>query len=701
MQILPPSIEVLPEEVRVLLGPLQARAQAEGCVVCARALERVVRLSQLMALPVPGALREAAPGLLEHVRRVASEDDPAARAEAMAAFDEAFARADAAARAELAADLGRLEARLAGETTHEPVVAALLAHQGPGGSLAASVARERERVDEALARARELLDDRAPLDPIVEALERARWGARFFLPRRAVVAADTDDWRPLGEPGAALEVINAAYYRARGHGIYEDFKTQVGEDPTLSRADAADFVRRLEQARARGLALPDALGVVETGIGSGQFAQAFLDALERLAPELYARVRYHLCDVSPLMLEQALARPGLSRHRARLVPVVSDGLPDALPDGVRAVFCRFYELFTDLPRTDLVYRAPDGALWRACARGVVAGDEPVPVRDGPPAPAREVAGWLAQGDVERLSRLAPEGLARLDWEARLEPMTEDDLPAPADDLFFGEADLLLPIPHGGVQALEDAVDLLDPALGWLRLSDYAFVGAAPFRRGLPYLSQVVRRYGGNATLDLHAPLLAGVAAGLGLEVQLTPLSGFVSRAIGGRVVPIPPYYARYGAANLLRHASGDDAILPIDALAAAEALVERAAALDAEVAASPPSARQDARARAWAALLDEALAAGWLDPRLPLSDARPDAPLLESLACGLDVVVNGVLVRAGAGPLRAGRAWWTPDEVQGIVGALAAIGFAPEAAARALEGHPDRVRLWTLTASRR
>lgn len=700
MQTLPPAVEVLPAEVRALLGPLQTHAQG-GCAASAGTLERLVHLAQVMALPVPAPLREAAPELLEDAARVAEADDPGVRATAAAAFAAGLGRALGAARAVVAAEVAGLEEQMADVSArgaaHAPVVAALLAHQGPDGSLAVSVARERARVDEALGRARAP----GPLEGAIKALERARWGARFFPRRREVTAPPGDAWRPLGDAGAALEVINGAYYRARGHGIYEDFKTQVGEDPTLSRADAADFARRVDEARGAGQALPEALGVVETGIGSGQFAQAFLDALEQGAPDLYARVRYHLCDVSPVMLEQALARPALARHRARLVPVRSDGLPDALPDGVAAVCCRFYELFTDLPRTDLVYRAPDGGLWRVWARGVVLDPSPLPRRAGAPASPAEVAAWLGEGDVERLAALTPEALARLDWEARLGPYEERDLPAPADDLFFGQTDLLLPVPLGGVQALRDAVDLLTPDFGWVRLSDYALVTAAPFHRGLPYVSQVVRRYGGNATLDLHAPLLAGVAAGLGLEVQVAPLSAFVSRAVGGRVAPIPPYYARYAAANLLRHVSGDDAVLPVSALAAAEPLAERAAGLDAQVAAAPPTDRAEARARAWEALLGEAQAAGWLDPGLPLHDARPEAPLLASLAEELDVVVNGLLVRAGAGPLRAGRAWWTPDEVQGLILSLAAIGFAPEAASRALEGHPDRVRLWTLTASRR
>ncbi|MCO5170004.1 MAG: hypothetical protein M9894_27010 [Planctomycetes bacterium] len=698
--MLPPAIEVLPAEVRDLLGPLQARARA-GCLASAQALERVVHLSHLMTLPAPAPLRDAAPGLLEHAVRVAAADDDAGREAAAAALDAGLDAALAAARDALARDLAGLQEHMADVAAHSaaftPVVAALLAHQGAAGSLAASVARERARVDEALAQAGAHLAGGEPLAAAIEALERARWGARFFPRPRAVVAAPGDAWRPLGDAGAVLEVINTAYYRARGHGIYEDFETQVGADPTLSRADAEDFVRRVEAARAAGRALPDVLAVVETGVGSGQFAQAFLDALERRAPDLHARVRYHLCDVSPAMLEQTLARPGLARHRARLVPVESDGVPDALPGGLRAVCCRFYELFTDLPRTDLVYRDPGGALWRAWARGVVAGDDPIPRQAGDAVPAVEVAAWLGAGDVERLATLAPEGLARLDWEARLEPLDEGDLPAPADDLFFGETDLLLPIPRGGVDALEDALDLLEPDLGWVRLSDYAFVAAAPFHRGLPHLAQVVRRYGGNATLDLHLPLLAGVAAGRGCQVQLTPLSGFVSRVAGGRLVPIPPYYPRYGAANLLRQASGDDAVLPPEALAAFEPLRERALLLDAEVAAAP--ARAPARARAWTALLAEALEAGWLDPGLPLHDALPDAPLLASLACALDVVVNGVFARAGAGPLRAGRTWWAPAEVDAVLGALVAIGYAPEAASRALEGHADRVRLWTMTVT--
>jgi hypothetical protein len=700
MRPLPPVVDVVPPEARPLLRALDARIE-RGCATSERALETLVSVSQLMALPVPPALREAGPRLLTAIAAVASDDDAEARARAGEALAAELAAALERGRAQLVAEVDATlaRARAAERATLAPQVRALLAHAV--GDLAASVARERERFLRDATRARALLDERAPLDAAIKAHERARWSARFFPEPRPVVVDPAAPWRPLSEPGGAFEVINEAYYRSRGSGIYEDFQTMVGEDATIARADAADFARRIDAAQRAGREVPEVLAVVETGIGSGKFAQGFLDALAEGAPDLYRRVRYHLCDVSPAMLDQALARDSLGRHRERIVRVVSRGIPDALPGGGKAVFCRFYELFDDLPGADLVHRDRDGRLYRVAARAVVLGEEPLERREAPAVPAREVAAWLARNDTDALSRLTPTSLLRLDWEARLEPMDEAALPAPPDELFFGASDLMLAIPHGGARELRGAIDLLDEKLGYLRLSDYAFVAPSPSPRSLPHVSQLVRRYGGSATVDVHAPLLAKIARDRGLDVQLEPLGAFVSRIAGAPLAPIAPFYARYAAANLLRQVSGDDAILPLEELRAFEPLKSAAETLDAQVAAVAPAERAAARASAWRRLVTEAEARGWLDPGLPLHDAAPESPLLLSLAEELDFVANGVFVRAGTAALAAKREWWGPEDIEHLVGALFAIGWKPEAVARALEGEPDRIPLWTLTASRR
>src|SRR5688572_6810627 len=105
MTALPPAMDVLPAEVRSLLGPLQARAET-GCAASAATLQHVMHLSHVMALPAPRALREAAPGLLALATRVAEGDAPAG-----AELEAALARAFAAARAEVESDLVTLEAQ--------------------------------------------------------------------------------------------------------------------------------------------------------------------------------------------------------------------------------------------------------------------------------------------------------------------------------------------------------------------------------------------------------------------------------------------------------------------------------------------------------------------------------------------------------------------------------------------------------------
>src|SRR5687768_996437 len=109
MAALPPAVDVLPPEVRALLAPLERAAQA-GSAASARARDRLVGLSHLMDLPVPPALREAAPGLLAAAARAAEVADDAARSDAAAAFERALAEAEARARAQALADAHALRA---------------------------------------------------------------------------------------------------------------------------------------------------------------------------------------------------------------------------------------------------------------------------------------------------------------------------------------------------------------------------------------------------------------------------------------------------------------------------------------------------------------------------------------------------------------------------------------------------------------
>lgn len=661
-----PERDVFPKEVLELLEELEPEKRAP-----------LTALAQAMALPAPPALRQAAQQAVQQARELSAE-----------ALGELLSAAESEARASLAAEVARLEASQAGKHVLSPPAAAILALDG-SPSLVESLGEEQARLQTEVARARTLLDAGADLAPLLKAVERARHTARFFppWPGKKMVS---ETGRALGEPGAVIEVLNAAYYRVRGQGIYEDFQTLVGADPTLGQADAVDFANRVAAAEEAGAALPETFGVVETGIGSGRFAQSFLDALSECAPAIYARTRYYLCDLSESMLASALAQDGLAKHAEVVTPLVSNGIPRELPDGCRPLFCRSFELFDDLPRTDLMYRDPAGQVFRLVAHAVVWGEEPLQrVGEGEVDPG-DALRWLSEGDVDQLGQLKPGDLTRLDWEGRFEPF-EGDLAdgLPPDLLFCGERDVLAPLPHGGTDALFDALHLLHPELGWLRLSDYGIVQLGPANRTLSALSQVSRRYGASITLDVHFPLLAALAGGLGWQPSIAPVSAVVGRAMGARVCPIPPYYARFGAANLLRDVSGPTPLLRLEQLAAFEAIAARAAELETAE-----------REQAFAQLVGDAEREGWLRPGLPLHDPDPALPLLEALALELDFVVNAVFVRHGTPALASGREWYAPHELAHIIEVLAAIGWPQERVERAIEGIPERVRFWTLTVSR-
>jgi SAM-dependent MidA family methyltransferase len=136
--------------------------------------------------------------------------------------------------------------------------------------------------------------------------------------------------------------VNSDYYSEKGKGVYGDFSTFAFGKGRLGSADALEFYEFAKKHSGE-------LRVCEFGVGSGDFAKAFLDELGRLDASLYERISYSLVDVSERMLSDAMERVrGYS-----VESVHSDAL--AFETKHKFHYVRSNELLSDLP-SKLLFR---------------------------------------------------------------------------------------------------------------------------------------------------------------------------------------------------------------------------------------------------------------------------------------------------------------------------------------------------------
>ena len=131
--------------------------------------------------------------------------------------------------------------------------------------------------------------------------------------------------------------INREYYSSKGKDIYGDFST-FAQGHALATCNAIEFVQKFSGSTG-------AIIVCEYGIGRGDFAKTFLAEVQKRAPQLYSRVRYHLFDISEKMI--ADAKKNLAQHAARCEFHAFDAAQE-LPS-LPFDYCRINELLSDLP----------------------------------------------------------------------------------------------------------------------------------------------------------------------------------------------------------------------------------------------------------------------------------------------------------------------------------------------------------------
>ena len=140
-----------------------------------------------------------------------------------------------------------------------------------------------------------------------------------------------------GKNRGDIAAVNEKYYSSKGKGIYGDFST-FAQGRALAGCNAIEFVDGFSSKGGE-------IVVCEYGIGRGDFAKTFLGEVRKSSPSLYARVRYHLFDISEKMI--ADAKENLAKHESICEFHQFDAV-QALPS-LPFDYCRINELLSDLP----------------------------------------------------------------------------------------------------------------------------------------------------------------------------------------------------------------------------------------------------------------------------------------------------------------------------------------------------------------
>ncbi|MEW6280770.1 MAG: hypothetical protein AB1758_19295 [Candidatus Eremiobacterota bacterium] len=639
----------------------------------------LVLLEQALRLPLRGTAPQALEPSMAARQSVLESASTQVLAERVDAFLETLGNGLIELRNEVSYQLmplRRLVARLnqAGEFAGMDPFVAAVARVAPESALVAGYRDARARLEERVRAALVVFrvppggtpEERLELaTAAVKAVESAYVVAYMFcdpLPR-----VPLGDFRPLEGEDNALDLLNRAYYRLRGAGIYSDFITAVSHDNLQARADAARFREDLVRQAAR----EGPLHVLEVGVGGGRFAADFLRACERIGGDrslfpFYHRLRYVMGDLSPAMLRDALAQ---QPERDRVQVLGLDELDRMAPYALQ----RYNELFDDLTQCSILYRDPGGRLYRSEVRGTYPAAL-LPEGVSPEA----LADWLDRTDLDALGRLGVEALVPLDFEVRLVPCGADALPLGAFlvELLGDRRDVLFPFPIGGARFLEQSLDRAGDR-GKVRIFDYGLASMDSAAHDYGSALQIVRRYGASATRDVLFPLLEAVAHRVGKPTRLVRLEEFIREATGEQPIPVRYLAGIEGEARVTPLCSRG--LFPLTALRHHVDLLARAA-----------------QGGDYSAFLAEAQARGWVRLGVPGFDAVWAGTLLDRLAVDLDFSLNALFRRHALGLLSEDVPWLTgPAARKAVEQDLSRLGF-DLVQVRSVLDRPEFGHFWVL-----
>jgi hypothetical protein len=307
--------------------------------------------------------------------------------------------------------------------------------------------------------------------------------------------------------------------------------------PEAVADSVADFWTLLRDLDKKSM-LPPEIFALEIGVGSGVRAALWLDRFRALdeerATSYYGRLRFLLGDYSLPTLDRAMA--AVQSHR----DVVSVLALDALDPFKTLAFLRYKILYVhltnvydNLPHDELVRR--DGRLYLVEARGYLAAADAERI-----AAAADLAPTELGRTIDQLLRVGPDALAPLErgvalwravWDAlrleerlvRLDDVAQAPLPLGLDqshleDLLEGAPDdVRFHLSRGAAESFVHTLPLLHPR-GYLQVQDIFVTDMYEYRHGF----RGPGKLDGSVVSWVNGALLRAIGARAGYDVHFAP-----------------------------------------------------------------------------------------------------------------------------------------------------------------------------------
>jgi hypothetical protein len=332
---------------------------------------------------------------------------------------------------------------------------------------------------------------------------------------------------PLDHPEGIIARFNYWFYLGKGERAFAEGQVPTGlaRDRHLVRAEAA-LLKRL----AAGGAEPT---VLKLGAGCDvEPVRLLFEGLERLEPNLAARTRVVMSDVSPPLVAEAGRRSGLDpllsglAERGQLTFEVIDAREPEL-EGRKFLLIQSSYLYDSLPQRELALVG--GRWYEFKTRPRLLGC----------SQREEFLRLLLANDLAGLQQVITHHFGYLDWEVVLDPLAPEDVPhrEELEAICGGSGDVAVPLGDALIAGFEALLPHLAPG-GVVQTFDLGIVGLGA---GDPHLKPAFRgphRICAALFLGQNFALAGRVFSQRGFEVSLLAPDKYLEQMLGEEIISL-------------------------------------------------------------------------------------------------------------------------------------------------------------------